>query len=250
MSHIGKNIKKIRRVKKLSQTAFAALFNMTRASIGSYEEGRAEPKIDTIILIAKHFSISIDKLLTKELTVNELYHFDIFKDELKGNPKLTSNLLIKKNPETTMAFVSRERTEAYIASRDELNDYPGLTLPLHLPAGSRAFEHQGHEMQFADRGLLAGDMVVGCKMAIKDLKKEWERHLFVVVTQEGIYTRRLQTAGKELVFSCDNPNCRSLHLKADSILEVWEVRGAFSTRLQNPFSFENRLNRIESQLNT
>ncbi|MTI32320.1 helix-turn-helix domain-containing protein, partial [Xanthovirga aplysinae] len=49
MSYIGKNIRKIRSVKKLSQAAFAQLFDLGRATVGAYEEGRAEPKIDTII---------------------------------------------------------------------------------------------------------------------------------------------------------------------------------------------------------
>jgi transcriptional regulator with XRE-family HTH domain len=72
MSHIGQNIKKIRIIKNLSQQAFSELFNITRASVGAYEEGRAEPKIDTSIAIAKHFNLSLDQLMTKELTVNKL----------------------------------------------------------------------------------------------------------------------------------------------------------------------------------
>ncbi|MCG8474496.1 MAG: helix-turn-helix domain-containing protein [Cytophagales bacterium] len=81
MSYIGKNIKKIRTVKKLSQAKFAELFNLARPSVGAYEEGRSEPKIDTVIQISEHFQLSIDALLTKEITVNELYHFDIFNTE-------------------------------------------------------------------------------------------------------------------------------------------------------------------------
>ena len=61
----------------MSQSAFADIFGITRASIGSYEEGRAEPKIDTIIQIAKHFGISLEQILQHELTVNELYLSEI-----------------------------------------------------------------------------------------------------------------------------------------------------------------------------
>jgi len=72
MSIIGKNIKKLRVLNNLNQQAFGDLFDIGRGSIGSYEEGRAEPKLETVIKIANHFHLSIDKLLTKELTVNEL----------------------------------------------------------------------------------------------------------------------------------------------------------------------------------
>ena len=104
MSYFGKNIKKIRSVKKMSQSVFAEQFNLTRASIGAYEEGRAEAKIDTVINIAKYFGISLDSLLTKELTINEIYHFDILKHELNKNKKTSQNenitpLVWKKNRE-------------------------------------------------------------------------------------------------------------------------------------------------------
>ena len=72
MSIIGKNIKKIRVLKNLNQQAMGDLFGIGRGSIGSYEEGRAEPKLETLIKIAEYFKLSIDMLLTKELTVNDL----------------------------------------------------------------------------------------------------------------------------------------------------------------------------------
>ena len=75
MSFIGKNIKKIRTVKGLNQTDFGKMFNLTRGSIGSYEEGRAEPKIETLKEIAKKFSITLDSIITTELTVNQLSGF-------------------------------------------------------------------------------------------------------------------------------------------------------------------------------
>ncbi len=77
MSFFGKNIRKIRSIKKISQAVFAEIFGLSRASIGSYEEGRAEPKLEIIIQIANHFSITIDQLINKELTVNDLYHFNL-----------------------------------------------------------------------------------------------------------------------------------------------------------------------------
>jgi transcriptional regulator with XRE-family HTH domain len=77
MSRIGKNIRKIRATKGLSQAAFANLFSITRASIGAYEEERAEPKTDIMLQIANYFSIPIEALLTEELTVNRLTNFNI-----------------------------------------------------------------------------------------------------------------------------------------------------------------------------
>lgn len=59
----------------MTQTEFAELFELKRTALGSYEEGRAEAKLDTVIKIADHFKISLDQLLRKELTINEIFHF-------------------------------------------------------------------------------------------------------------------------------------------------------------------------------
>lgn len=72
MSFFGTNIKKIRQVKGLSQKAFADLFDLNRGVISSYEEGRAEPKIETILKVANHFNLNLDQLLTEILPVNQL----------------------------------------------------------------------------------------------------------------------------------------------------------------------------------
>ncbi len=74
MSFFGKNIRKIRIAKKMTQTEFAKLFNLKRTAIGAYEEGRAEAKVDTLIKISEYFRISLDVLLKKEITVNDIFH--------------------------------------------------------------------------------------------------------------------------------------------------------------------------------
>lgn len=76
MSQIGINIKKLRKVKGLSQQAFADLFNLSRGNISSYEEFRAEPKIEVVLQIAKYFSIPVAELLERQLTVNEILNFE------------------------------------------------------------------------------------------------------------------------------------------------------------------------------
>lgn len=72
MSFFGVNIKKIRQVKGLSQKAFADLFDLNRGVISAYEEGRAEPKIETVLKVAHYFSLDLDDFLTKTLLVNNL----------------------------------------------------------------------------------------------------------------------------------------------------------------------------------
>jgi len=144
MSHVGKNIKKIRSVKKLNQSQFADLFDLKRASIGAYEEGRAEPKIATLIQIAKHFGITADDLLNKELSVNDLFHFDIFKKDYvksSGNQLRPTKMPQSFSP---VYYVSSEKRKSYFEGKD-MESFLKLSLPLPKMQGDYlAFEpHTG-----------------------------------------------------------------------------------------------------------
>src|SRR5690606_36887432 len=100
MSQIGSNIKKLRKVKGLSQQAFADLFGLTRGNISSYEERRAEPKIEIILKIAKYFGIPVAELLEKQLTVNEILNFEDYFEEA-GQPVVSKNM-------SAVPFIGRE----------------------------------------------------------------------------------------------------------------------------------------------
>lgn len=73
---LAKNIKKLRLFKSMNQTEFAELFGLKRSSIGAYEEGRAEPKLEALINISNYFELTIDDIVKDELTVNKIAKFE------------------------------------------------------------------------------------------------------------------------------------------------------------------------------
>jgi transcriptional regulator with XRE-family HTH domain len=91
-SILSKNIKKLRLFKGLNQTEFAALFGLTRSSIGAYEEARAEPKLDALIKISDYFKLSIDDIVKQELTVNKIAKFKLPLDEGDNFASLTDKI--------------------------------------------------------------------------------------------------------------------------------------------------------------
>lgn len=91
MTYFGTNLKKIRQIKGLSQQAFAELIDLNRGVISSYEEGRAEPKIETLLRIANYFGISTDDIISKPLTVNQLANFSLIEDSMVVAPKESSD---------------------------------------------------------------------------------------------------------------------------------------------------------------
>ncbi|BAV04969.1 Transcriptional regulator, contains XRE-family HTH domain [Filimonas lacunae] len=105
MTKIGANIKKVRTTKGLSQQAFADLFELTRGNISSYEENRAEPRIETVIRIANYFCIPLDHFITGNITINEILKFNgdklieeknhIIKLQLREVPFINDNIYLK-----------------------------------------------------------------------------------------------------------------------------------------------------------
>lgn len=80
MTYFGTNIKKIRQIKGLSQQAFAEMLDLNRGVISSYEEGRAEPKIETLLRIATILDLTTDELLSKPITINKITNFNEIED--------------------------------------------------------------------------------------------------------------------------------------------------------------------------
>ncbi len=122
MSNLGQNIKKLRQVKGLSQQAFAELFKLNRANISSYEEQRAEPKLEFVIKIANYFSIPLNDFIEKPLSVNEILKFGDYFEE---------NELSKSKNFSQIPFLSRENFTRNDTYYSQLTELPQLTFPVY-----------------------------------------------------------------------------------------------------------------------
>lgn len=125
MLKIGTNIKKIRTAKNLSQQAFADLFELTRGNISSYEESRAEPKLESVIKIANYFCIPLNKFVSEVLTVNEILQYN--GDKLLEDENRIINLQLREVPfisDTIYMRCVRKELEF-----DNTAAFPKLVLP-------------------------------------------------------------------------------------------------------------------------
>ena len=62
-SKLGKNLKRIRTAKKLSQGAIARKLKVHRAYISGIENGKRNPTLATIDKLAKALNVYVDRLL-------------------------------------------------------------------------------------------------------------------------------------------------------------------------------------------
>lgn len=63
MADVGKNIKKIRKEKNLTQDELAERLHCTRQTISNYENGKSEPGIELLIQIAEVLEVEINDLI-------------------------------------------------------------------------------------------------------------------------------------------------------------------------------------------
>jgi len=188
MSQIGRNIKKIRGIKSLSQNAFAEIFAIKRANVGAYEEGRAEPKVALIIKIAEHFGISVDDFLRKDITVNDLFQFDRRTGYLPAKGMLAANT--SSAALQAVPLVLRPKDSAYAGLQLLEAEVPVLHLP--LPEGRyRAFELS------ADEDETRGDIAVGQWLG-NDVSACIPGHDYLVETNEQkVWWRRFQRVAED-----------------------------------------------------
>lgn len=252
LSKIGSNIKKLRTVKKISQAEFAALFELARPSIGAYEEGRSEPKIETIIEIANYFRISIDVLLTRELTVSEIYSLDQLNQTLdKVHGKDSGQSTKASRMENGISLVRIKDHLDYIVNHrktDFLSNLSKINVPMFTRGNYRAFELNGSEMEYHQQGLHHGDILIGKFIDLNKTKGAIGK-VYVVVHSDQLLVRRMDSIGSKFIkFISDDPNYESIELDATDFLELWEVNMVISGYLQRPSLLEERILLLEKEV--
>ena len=232
--------------KHISQAEFAGLFNLARPSVGAYEEGRSEPKIDTIIQIANHFRVSIDVLLTRELTVNDIYSFGLVNEKLNKAHKLVDP---PKEPlAEAIAFVEVKEYINYLVQYQNGDFVSGLRR-ISVPRGNvrtmRAFEMNGSEMEYHQQGLHHGDILIGKKLEAEQLT-DASGALLTLVTAEGIINRRMgKVSDQQIELITDDPNYDPIEIERSEVLEAWKVEAVYSTYLNPPTLLEERVMKLE-----
>ena len=222
MSLIGKNIKKIRTLKKLNQSDFAKLFDISRASIGSYEEERAEPKIDKLIEIANYFSIDLNLLLKKELTVNEISGFKLTDSKMVNGD---DNNLIKKNivEHKRIIYINNNTNFEFIKHIVETNKWKGKTIELPPSIDTKttiAFEHNDNAMSINNEGIAMTDTVFA---ELINIDKIFNDYTYIVATKDYIYLRKVIINSNDITLNAINTNFQPILINKNDIIAIYKI---------------------------
>lgn len=218
MTHFAKNIAHLRKLKGLSQEAFAGELDITRSRVSSYEEGRSEPPFYLLVQVSDYFKLPIDAIVRHDLSkANNTTFLTI------GSNKVLFPIQVNDANEDNIEVVPLKASAGYMEGYSDpeyISKLQTLRLPF-LPSGKfRAFPIKGDSML----PVREGDFVVASHVESTSEIKNGKT--YIVLTQnDGLVYKRVYTQdlgeGKMRLVS-DNKEYQSYEIHLNDVLELWE----------------------------
>jgi transcriptional regulator with XRE-family HTH domain len=238
MSLINSNIKYLRKQKGLTQDSFANEIGVTRSVIGAYEEGRAEPKIKTMQVMADYFGISMDQLIGVDLAeaaASNIRGSDGDKPDLSGKRLRVLSITVDASDRENIELVRQKAAAGYLngyADPEYIEELPRFQLPNLTQGTYRAFEISGDSML----PLAPGTIIVGEYIENWEVLKDG--HCYILVTaSEGVVYKRVYNKldeGKLFSLHSDNPAYPPYNVSIADVVEVWKARCYISSVFPDP----------------
>lgn len=234
MIYVAENLRFLRKSKKLTQAQLSEFLGLKRSVIGAYEEGRAEPKYQTLVVLADYFKVNVEDLLLKKLEDGGKRPKDFTGIQLRILP-------ITINPDTDQEMVPLVPVKAQAGytkgygDAEYIGNLPQFALPfpeLSRESTYRLFQTEGDSML----------PIPGGAYVITEYLSDWTRvrsdECYVVLTRDdGMVFKRVINrleSDAELLLKSDNPAYNPYSVKADELLEIWKVLGYISFALPQP----------------
>lgn len=110
MKKFGQNLQKLRTNKSMTQDDLGKLLNVSQSTIAYYESGKKQPSLETLIVIANYFHVSVDYLLDRV-------------DSLNPNPALQKTEISQESLSllhrlNNLTDIDRKEVESYIQFKE------------------------------------------------------------------------------------------------------------------------------------
>ena len=228
MDYLSINLKYLRKSAepKVTQGKMAEILGVSPSTYGAYEEGRAEPKLDTLLKIAKHFAVNTEDLLTLELE-----KVKPIGSAGKGDGFNTRVLVatVDSDDNDNIEFVPQKAVAGYTtgyADPEFVQQLPTFHVPFLTPNRKyRVFPITGDSMlPFPDGALVFGEH-------IEDWSNIPHETLCIVVTlNDGVVFKKVYNYLQDrycFLLSSLNEMYKPYMVPLEEIQEVWKFSGYF-----------------------
>jgi transcriptional regulator with XRE-family HTH domain len=247
LNYFKENLKFLRKQAGLSQTDFANKIGVNRPIIGSYEEGRAEPKFETLQNISHFFQITLDSLLQKKLTKNAKSGLK----NIEGNNLRILPIIVNQGNTELIPLVPIKASAGYMTGYEDIEfveNLPKFSLPVQeLSQGTfRAFQIKGDSML----PIQPGSYVLGEYVENWNWIKNGETYIIVSKDEGVVYKRAFNKIEKSqsLELHSDNKSYEPFSIHINDVVEVWKAKGYLSFDLPEQTSENPTVNDLSQMM--
>ena len=228
--YLSQNMRYLRKHLGFTQSDLAQRLGLKRPIVGAYEEGRAEPKLQTLQMMAEFFGYSIDQLINTDLSTG------VSSADASGKAlRILPIAIDTSTQEERVTLVPVKATAGYLngfGDLDYVSSLPNFAMPFpELPSNRtyRIFQIEGESML-----PIPSKAYVICEY-VQDwtnLKSD-DRYVFLT-KDDGIVFKRVRTIpeSREYEMISDNADFKPYTIKQSQVLEVWKARGVMSFDLE------------------
>jgi transcriptional regulator with XRE-family HTH domain len=235
--NLGANLKLLRKRFKRSQEDMAASLGLTRSSYSGYENGVAEPNLETMMKISEFYKIPIDELVRRDFSELRESEWETIESglyaDVKGSKLRVLTSMVDADNNDLIELIPEKARAGYAvgySDPDYLKVLPTFSLPfLSKDRKYRSFPIKGDSMPPVGEG----------SYVVAEFVQNWNTVKsgtpYVVVTKdEGIVFKIVYNLlGTEQAFQlCStNPLYPPYLVHANDILEIWKFVNYISPEL-------------------
>jgi transcriptional regulator with XRE-family HTH domain len=245
--YFATNIKFLRKRKGRTQDDVAFTMKIKRPTLSGYENGVAEPNMETLFAFSKYYKIAIDTLIRTDLRTlseSQLLQLEQGSDVyIRGSELRILATTIDKTNNENIELVSEKAKAGYkngFADSEFISELPVFQLPfLSKDRKYRTFQLNGDSMlPIPDGSWVTGEYV-----------QDWNtlrsgQACIVLTLDDGIVFKivenRIETEKKITLYSL-NPIYEPYDVPIQDIKEIWKFIHFISAELPEPSLPENHL---------
>lgn len=234
---IGNNIKSLRKRIGKSQEDVSSKLGLTRSSYSGYENGVAEPSIETLISICDFYNIEMDTLVRKDFSkFSDTDWIKIEKgidNDITGKNLRVLTSMVDSDNNDLIEMIPIKASAGYTsgyADADYLKVLPTFSLPfLSKNKKYRSFPIQGDSMPPVSHG----------SQVIAEFIQNWSliadgTPCIVITKDDGIVFKIVYNyldTNQSFQLCSTNPIYNPYYVHADKIIEIWKFVNYISSEI-------------------
>ncbi|MBN2862212.1 MAG: helix-turn-helix domain-containing protein [Bacteroidales bacterium] len=245
--YFASNIKFLRKRRGRTQDDVAVALNLKRSTLSGYENGVAQPGIESLVSFSRYFNMSIDTLLKidmSKLSESQLSELERGYDAyIKGSNLRVLTTTVSSDNRENIELVPEKAKAGYTtgyADPEYIEELPRFRLPfLSEKRKYRTFQLKGDSMlPIPDGSWVTGEF-------IQDWHEIISGKAYVVFTlNDGIVFKvvenKLVNDGRLILYSL-NPIYEPYEVKINEVKEIWKFVNYISNELPEPVLPEKQL---------